>query len=188
MECSEWAAKGLTLTKHLWYTKLLLGSIDSTVSPLQPKKGNNRLTHPSMTTKTKKPKAKHPNHMAAVRPLPTAPRPPNNTTPHLNHKASNHIISSHNMALRSSNTLPVSRQAATVPPVVRTQVPMHSPPSRMGRGNRVVTLHNKTSQLDIHRRVRDRSIRVHCRHQMRIRQTPSIAHSRTSKGKLGKVS
>ncbi|RPB15885.1 hypothetical protein P167DRAFT_482227 [Morchella conica CCBAS932] len=30
MESAEWKSKGLTLTKHHWYTKLLLGSIDST--------------------------------------------------------------------------------------------------------------------------------------------------------------
>jgi hypothetical protein len=29
MESREWQAKGLNLTKHLWYTKLLLGSIDA---------------------------------------------------------------------------------------------------------------------------------------------------------------
>lgn len=45
MEYSEWKAKGLTLTKHHWYTKLLLGSIDKGVSSLQRNEEKWRLTH-----------------------------------------------------------------------------------------------------------------------------------------------
>lgn len=121
MESSEWKTKGLTLTKHHWYTKLLLGSIDSSVSSPQllhiPHSACTNPPHHSTTTKTKTPKLLMPNPTTARRLPPTAPHL-SNTGPRSSHTGlhPNSMVprSSRTANHPSANTPLVSSQATVV--------------------------------------------------------------------------